>query len=148
MDNFPGKGGNVRRGGTAVAMRRKGPGDQVSNVAGLVIGIIFSLVGVSLAASAVIMRELPMAIFAVVWLIMSLTSAGSCVKALAAGKKKPTQPAPVRRTMAPEEVTHEHIRATGIGKEKQLEQLEVLRGAGLYSEEEYKEKRKEILTQR
>ena len=145
MDNFPQREGNVRRGGTAVAGRNSGRGNTLSNITGVIIGCVFFLVGLSVTAVSVRAREFPMVIFGLVWILISITMVGSPVSALAAGRKKPTQPVPVRRTMAPEEVTHEHIRATGIGKEKQLEQLEVLRGAGLYTEEEYREKKQKIL---
>lgn len=49
------------------------------------------------------------------------------------------------RPQPPEEVTHDHIRSTALGPQKRLEQLETLRDAGLLTEEEYREKRGEIL---
>ena len=42
---------------------------------------------------------------------------------------------------------HQHIVPTGLSVERQLEQLETLRGAGLYTKEEYIEKKREILGQ-
>ncbi len=49
------------------------------------------------------------------------------------------------RDAAPEEETHDHIRAMGDTKESRLEQLKALKDAGLYTEEEYRQKRAEIL---
>ncbi len=45
----------------------------------------------------------------------------------------------------PEEVTHDHIPSTALGPQQRLEQLETLKEAGLLSDEEYREKRKDIL---
>ena len=49
------------------------------------------------------------------------------------------------RDAAPEEETHDHIRPMGDTKESRLEQLKTLKEAGLYTEEEYRRKRAEIL---
>ncbi len=45
----------------------------------------------------------------------------------------------------PEELNHEHIKASGLSPQKRLEQLETLKEAGLITEEEYRDKRKDIL---
>lgn len=50
-----------------------------------------------------------------------------------------------RRDPEPEELTHDHIRPMGDTVESQLEQLRTLKEAGLYTEEEYREKRRSIL---
>ena len=42
---------------------------------------------------------------------------------------------------------HQHIVPTGLSVERQLEQLETLRGAGLYTKEEYLVKKRQILGQ-
>ena len=49
------------------------------------------------------------------------------------------------RDAAPEEETHDHIKPMGDTKESRLEQLKTLKEAGLYTEEEYRQKRAEIL---
>ena len=41
--------------------------------------------------------------------------------------------------------THDHIPSTALDARGRLEQLEALKGAGLLTEEEYREKRKDIL---
>ncbi len=46
----------------------------------------------------------------------------------------------------PEEVTHDHIPSTALDAKGRLEQLETLKDAGLLSEEEYRAKRKDILS--
>ena len=56
-----------------------------------------------------------------------------------------TAAAQYSRDAAPEE-THDHIRAMGDTKESRLEQLKALKDAGLYTEEEYRQKRAEILS--
>ena len=43
---------------------------------------------------------------------------------------------------------HQHIVPTGLSVERQLEQLETLRGAGLYTREEYLAKKHQILGQK
>ena len=43
---------------------------------------------------------------------------------------------------------HQHILVTGITKEKQLEQLQVLMEAGLYTKEEYRAEKEKILSRR
>lgn len=50
------------------------------------------------------------------------------------------------RDAAPEEETHDHIKPMGDTKESRLEQLKTLKDAGLYTEEEYRQKRAEILS--
>ena len=50
------------------------------------------------------------------------------------------------RDAAPEEVTHDHIKPMGDTKESRLEQLKTLKDAGLYTDEEYRQKRAEILS--
>lgn len=45
----------------------------------------------------------------------------------------------------PSAETHDHIPSTALSLQKRLEQLETLKDAGLVDEEEYREKRKEIL---
>ena len=47
------------------------------------------------------------------------------------------------REAAPQ--THDHIPSTALDARGRLEQLEALKGAGLLTEEEYREKRKDIL---
>ena len=49
------------------------------------------------------------------------------------------------RDAAPEE-THDHIRPMGDTRESRLEQLKTLKDAGLYTDEEYRKKRAEILS--
>ncbi len=48
-------------------------------------------------------------------------------------------------SVLPEEETHDHIPSTAPSPQKRMEQLETLKDAGLSTEEEYREKRKEIL---
>lgn len=50
------------------------------------------------------------------------------------------------RDAAPEEETHDHIRSMARTPEGRLEQLKTLKDAGLYTEEEYRQKRAEILS--
>lgn len=50
------------------------------------------------------------------------------------------------RDAAPEEENHDHIRSMARTPEGRLEQLKTLKGAGLYTEEEYRQKRAEILS--
>lgn len=51
-----------------------------------------------------------------------------------------------RPAAAPRKEEHDHIRPMGDTKESQLEQLKTLKDAGLYTEEEYRQKRAEILS--
>ncbi len=46
----------------------------------------------------------------------------------------------------PEEVTHDHIPSTALDAKGRLEQLETLKDAGLLTDEEYRAKRKDILS--
>ena len=46
------------------------------------------------------------------------------------------------------ENNHQHILPTGIPVEKQLEQLDVLMGAGLYTKQQYQEAKRKILARR
>ena len=50
------------------------------------------------------------------------------------------------RDAAPEEENHDHIRSMARTPEGRLEQLKTLKDAGLYTEEEYRQKRAEILS--
>ena len=63
-------------------------------------------------------------------------------------KKKATVSAPTRtisRPTRPSAQQHDHIQSICLDQKARLEQLETLRKAGLYSNEEYKAKREEIL---
>ena len=63
-------------------------------------------------------------------------------------KKKPAVPTPVRtpsRPTRPSAQQHDHIPSICLDQKARLEQLETLKKAGLYSNEEYKAKREEIL---
>lgn len=52
---------------------------------------------------------------------------------------------PPKPAFRPESPDHEHIVPSGQGGKARLEQLEVLKNAGLISDQEYKQKRQEIL---
>lgn len=52
---------------------------------------------------------------------------------------------PPKPTFRPEAPDHEHITVSGQGTKARMEQLEVLKNAGLLTEEEYMEKRKETM---
>ena len=69
------------------------------------------------------------------------------------GRQKPTPKAPAAKnsgrqsvpSFRPDAPDHMHITGAGLAPEKQLEQLDVLKNAGLLTDEEYDESRKEIL---
>lgn len=63
-------------------------------------------------------------------------------------KKKPAVSTPVRtpsRPTRPSAQQHDHIPSICLDQKARLEQLETLKKAGLYSNEEYRAKREEIL---
>lgn len=68
------------------------------------------------------------------------------------GKTREETFTPSRPTAKPSfsfrENDHQHIVPTGLSVERQLEQLEILRGAGLYTREEYLAKKHQILGQK
>lgn len=61
--------------------------------------------------------------------------------------KREVRPGPVEPAPQPQEETHDHIRSTELSPIRKLEQLETLRGAGLLTEEEYREKKRDIMNE-
>lgn len=112
-------------------------------------GCVFILIGLLVA--------IPMTgIFGVLWTILAI--AITVVNAYQAfGKKyigpditvedEDTRPSRPDASFDPRAADHEHITAASYGHtpQKRMEQLETLKEAGLIDEEEYREKRKEIL---
>ena len=59
---------------------------------------------------------------------------------------RPSRPSkPPKPAFRPESTDHEHITVSGQGTKKRLEQLEVLKGAGIISDQEYQQRKREIL---
>lgn len=115
---------------------------KANGVAGVVGGAIFILIGVTIAIPT-------FGLFGVLWTLMAVVV--TAVNAYQAFGRKYVGPE-IRieaekedSSAAPEEETHDHIRSTALGPRKRLEQLETLKDAGLIDEEEYAQKRKEIL---
>lgn len=115
---------------------------KANGVAGVVGGAIFILIGVTIAIPT-------FGLFGVLWTLMAVVV--TAVNAYQSFGKKYVGPEIKIEDeegggpSAPEEETHDHIPSTALGPQKRLEQLEVLKDAGLIDEEEYAQKRKEIL---
>lgn len=115
---------------------------KANGIAGVVGGAVFILIGVTIAIPT-------FGLFGVLWTVMAV--AITAVNAYQAFGKQYVGPEikiedeKEAGPAAPEEETHDHIPSTALGPQKRLEQLETLKDAGLIDEEEYAEKRKEIL---
>ena len=79
--------------------------------------------------------------------IFSLLSMERAGKDFRAGRtSRPS--GPPKPAFRPEAPDHEHITVSGQGSKARLEQLAVLKDAGLLSDQEYQQKRQEILSER
>lgn len=120
---------------------------------GLVVGILFIFIGVTVVIPATLFSGFsPAALFGLVWTGMAVYTTVINAKVVF-GKEEETRDYFGGYTITEEEPTpksaagetHDHIPSMALDAQKRLEQLENLRSAGLVTEEEYKEKRREIL---
>ena len=102
------------------------------------------VVGMTMLIASAVMGEPVMIALGGVLTIFSLLRMDRAGRDFRAGKtSRPSKPP--RPVFRPESSDHEHITVSDQGTEARLEQLEVLKNAGLLTEEEYREKRKETL---
>ncbi len=123
--------------------------NKAAGAAGIAFGVVFILIGLFVVIPA-------FGPFGVLWTLLAVViTALNAYQAF--GKKyigpeitiedEETKPARPDASFDPQAADHEHITAASYGHtpQKRLEQLETLKEAGLITEEEYQEKRKEIL---
>ena len=118
---------------------------KAQGVFGIVWGGIFILIGLFVAIPV-------FGAFGVLWTLAAV--AITVMNGLRAFGKKYTGPEiqieeenPGREEVhfSPASQSHDHIPSTALSPQKRLEQLETLKGAGLLTDQEYKQKRQEIL---
>ena len=120
---------------------------------GLVVGVLFIIIGVTVVIPATLLSGFsPAALFGLVWTGMAVYTTVVNAK-VAFGKEEETQEyfggyviteeEPARP--ADESETHDHIPSMALDTQKRLEQLQKLKEAGLITDAEYTEKRREIL---
>lgn len=123
---------------------------------GLVVGVLFIIIGVTVVIPATLFSGFsPAALFGLVWTGMAVYTTVINAKVVF-GKEEETQDYFGGYVISEEEParpagdtseTHDHIPSTALDARKRLEQLESLKQAGLVTEAEYREKRREILEQ-
>ena len=102
------------------------------------------VVGLTMLIASAVMGELVLIALGGGLTIFSLLGMERAGKDFRAGRR--TWPAKLPRpAFRPESPDHEHITISGQDTKGRLEQLEVLKNAGLLTEEEYRKKRKETL---
>ena len=121
---------------------------------GLVVGILFIFIGLGVVIPATLASGFfPAALFGLVWTGIAVYNTVINAK-VAFGKEEETQdyfggyviseeepPAPT----GDESETHDHIPSMALDPQRRLEQLQKLKEAGLITDAEYAEKRREIL---
>lgn len=125
---------------------------------GFIVGLVFVALGVTMVLPATFMSGfLPVGLFGLAWTGIAVYNVVINGKFLFGEKKGENEnlfggyeiteetTGETARPQLPEEITHDHIRSTAPGPQKRLEQLKTLLDAGLITEEEYQEKRREIL---
>ena len=128
---------------------------KLSAAMSVVVGVVFVIIGLTMVIPGTFSSGfLPVALFGLLW--TGLAAATAVVNALyLMGKRDNTNlyggyeitdedPAesPAFRADAPD---HQHITPSGLDAKARLEQLESLKEAGLLTQEEYDQKRREIL---
>ncbi len=138
--------------------RNRGNANGLVMLPFLIVSIVFLVIGV-----VMLLPNVP--IFGLVWILFCVYFIGIAVKSMA-GKpasrrrtdgQEPARPASSaaprpaesqrgdRRTYQPAGQEHDHIRSVALSPQRKLEQLETLRDAGLLTDEEYREKKREIM---
>lgn len=120
---------------------------------GLVVGVLFIFIGLGVVIPATLASGFfPAALFGLVWTGIAVYNTVINAK-VAFGKEEETQeyfggyviseeePA----APADESETHDHIPSMALDTQRRLEQLQKLKEAGLITDAEYTEKRREIL---
>ena len=102
------------------------------------------VVGMTMLIASSVMGEPVMIALGGFLTIFSLLRMERAGRDFRAGRTSPPSKPP-RPVFRPESSDHEHITVSGPGTEARLEQLEILKNAGLLTEEEYRKKRKETL---
>lgn len=121
---------------------------------GLVVGVLFIIIGVTVVIPATLLSGFsPAALFGLVWTGMAVYTTVVNAKVVF-GKEEETQeyfggyviteeePAPPAQSTGE---THDHIPSMALDTQRRLEQLQKLKEAGLVTDAEYTEKRREIL---
>ena len=126
---------------------------KASAIMGAVVGILFVIIGLTELLPATISSGfLPAVLFGLVWtgiavfitvgnIRMLMGKGDSFYGGFEVSDEEPKRPTSFR----PDAPDHMHITGASLSPKERMEQLEVLKGAGLIDEEEYQEKRKEIL---
>lgn len=121
---------------------------------GLVVGVLFIFIGLGVVIPATLASGFfPAALFGLVWTGIAIYNTVINAKVVF-GKEEETQeyfggyviseeepPAPA----GDESETHDHIPSMALDTQRRLEQLQKLKEAGLITDAEYTEKRREIL---
>ena len=120
-----------------------------------VVGILFVIIGIAVVLPATIASGfVPAVLFGLVWtggavaitVMHGLNLFGKTTKTDLFGGFEVTDDTPQRPvSFRPDAPDHMHITGASLSPKERLEQLEVLKGAGLIDDGEYQEKRKEIL---
>lgn len=130
---------------------------KLSAAMGVVVGVLFVIIGLTMVLPATFGSGfLPIGLFGLVW--TGLAAVMTVVNVLyLLGKRdntnlyggyEITDEDPSRQEVSSfgyDSPDHQHITPTGLDPKARLEQLETLKEAGLLSDEEYTQKRKEIL---
>lgn len=118
---------------------------------GLVVGVLFIFIGLGVVIPATLASGFfPAALFGLVWTGIAVYNTVINAKVVF-GKEEETQEYFGGYVISEEEPapgageTHDHIPSMALDTQKRLEQLEKLKEAGLVTEAEYTEKRREIL---
>lgn len=133
---------------TAERVRERGEPPAPMSRAQALVRIVYCIpvfvVGMTMLIASAVMGEPVMIALGGGLTIFSLLRMERAGRDFCAGRSsrpsKPPKPA-----FRPESPEHEHITVSGQGGKARLEQLEVLKNAGLISDQEYRQKRQEIL---
>ena len=150
---LPGNERKKKQGGQKFAKkareRRKpsAPMGQGKALALMVLCVPVAIAGLTILIASSVMGDPPLIALGGVLSIASLLGIERAGKAFRTGR--PPRPfKPPKPAFRPEAPDHEHITVSGQGTKARIEQLEVLKNAGLLSDQEYRQKRREILNER
>ena len=126
---------------------------KASATMSVVVGIVFMIIGISVVIPATIASGfLPAILFGLVWTGLAVGITVGNIRILMGkgssfyGGFEVTDEEPERPvSFRPDAPDHMHITGASLSPKERLEQLEVLKGAGLIDDREYQEMRKEIL---
>lgn len=127
----------------------KAPPDPMSRTRALVRMVyyipIFVIGMTMLIASSVMGEPLPIALGGglTIFSLLRMERAGKDFRA----GRSPRSPRPSKPAFHPDDPDHEHITISNQGSKARLEQLETLKDAGLITDQEYRQKRQEILNE-